>query len=409
MENKTLLIGTFDLFHFGHKSLIEQLINKVGEHNITIAIASDEWLKKRGKINFQDQFYRKSYLEKKYKNICVCFENSTFPFSAIPEICKKYSIETIALGEDQIQMENNIKNILKLNEVVVDFIYLKRTRGISSTILKERIDNDLNLKKFLRTVNDYEKDLNDDIFFSNKDFSLLNPWSADRKVWSTNNYIYKFFPDNFSSQRRENDKFFNNILNESIIETKYGFIYKKIIGRHLNTADLRNSEILNSIRCNINKIRTEDKFKSHNYKGSKLPAFSLLSKVINIDPKLYKKLQEFEFRRKQYPSHGDLNHRNILVGNSNDIHFIDFDLAGMYPDFWDLSSLVSHSDLLYTEIIEIFNSAGFNEKECKLSILFFLTVDVYYNHQLSLQNGDNNRMNYFWKQLNKLKTLTNEV
>lgn len=131
LKQVILTYGTFDLLHYGHIRLLERA-KKMGDYLI-VAVSTDEFNELKGKKAFYDYETRKKMVE---ALSCVDL--------VIPEKCweqkvediKKYKVDVIAMGSDWKDSEKFecLKDYCKVS-------YLDRTEGISTSKIKELIDN----------------------------------------------------------------------------------------------------------------------------------------------------------------------------------------------------------------------------------------------------------------------------
>lgn len=124
---KVITYGTFDLFHVGHLRLLQRA-KSLGDY-LVVAVSSDEFTKMKKKecvVKLQERM-------EIVKAICYVDE-------VIVEECweqkisdiKKHQIDLFVMGDD---WEGKFDELKEYCEVV----YLPRTQGISSAILKEEI------------------------------------------------------------------------------------------------------------------------------------------------------------------------------------------------------------------------------------------------------------------------------
>ncbi len=127
MGKTVITYGTFDLFHVGHLNLLQRL-KDLGDYLI-VGVSTDEFNKGKGKetiIGFEDRARIVSgirYVDK------VIPETSWD--QKLTDI-KKFSVDVFAIGGD---WEGKFDDLRTECEVV----YLPRTSGISSTMVKESL------------------------------------------------------------------------------------------------------------------------------------------------------------------------------------------------------------------------------------------------------------------------------
>ena len=124
-----LIYGTFDLFHYGHKNILDGAKKIACEKglDLVVGVTSKEFDIQRGKTNVHDSIDVRTNNVKKWCNpndIII----ETYVGQKIDDI-KKYDARVIVFGSDW----NGKMDYL--NEYC-EVIYLPRTEGISSTILR---------------------------------------------------------------------------------------------------------------------------------------------------------------------------------------------------------------------------------------------------------------------------------
>lgn len=121
---KIITFGTFDLFHKGHKNIIDRCKNL--SDNVVIGVSTDELNSKKGKKSF-DSLQKRLYNVQKYSNSKVFKEES---LEKKNHYIQNNNCNVLVMGND---WEN------KFNWVSSDILYLPRTPGISSTLLRNRM------------------------------------------------------------------------------------------------------------------------------------------------------------------------------------------------------------------------------------------------------------------------------
>jgi glycerol-3-phosphate cytidylyltransferase len=122
-----LTYGTFDLFHIGHLNLLQRL-KQLGS-NLIVGISTDEFNKTKGKttiIPYQERFEIIKSLR------VVDLVISEYDWNQKHDDIIKYNIQLLGMGSD---WEGEFDYLKEYCEV----LYLPRTEGISSTILKNKL------------------------------------------------------------------------------------------------------------------------------------------------------------------------------------------------------------------------------------------------------------------------------
>lgn len=122
---KVITYGTFDLLHYGHIKLLERA-KELGDYLI-VGITSDDFDKKRGKINVQQTLMERVKAVKK-TGLADEIIIEEYEGQKIDDICR-YGVDLFVLGSD---WEGKFDYLKKYCEVV----YLPRTEGISSSEIR---------------------------------------------------------------------------------------------------------------------------------------------------------------------------------------------------------------------------------------------------------------------------------
>ena len=129
MAKKTVLTyGTFDLFHIGHLKLLKRL--KALGDELIVAVSTDEFNEIKGKKTIIPYDQRAEIIES------IKYVDRVIPENAWEqklEDVKKYDVDVFAMGHD---WEGKFDFLKEHCEVV----YLSRTRGVSSTGLKQQLN-----------------------------------------------------------------------------------------------------------------------------------------------------------------------------------------------------------------------------------------------------------------------------
>lgn len=122
---KVITYGTFDLFHEGHFNILKRA-KELGDYLI-VGVTSENYDKSRGKLNVQQSLVERIENVKKsgYADKIIVEEY----YGQKIEDIKKYDVDTFVIGSDWEGKFDYLKEYCNV-------IYLERTRGVSSTQLR---------------------------------------------------------------------------------------------------------------------------------------------------------------------------------------------------------------------------------------------------------------------------------
>lgn len=123
---KVITYGTYDLFHYGHRRLLERA-KALGDYLI-VGVTADGFDRARGKINVQQSLMERIEAVKA-TGLADQIVIEEYKGQKIDDI-QKYGVDIFAIGSD---WEGYFDYLKEYCEVV----YLPRTEGISSTQLRE--------------------------------------------------------------------------------------------------------------------------------------------------------------------------------------------------------------------------------------------------------------------------------
>ena len=128
---KVITYGTFDLLHYGHINLLKRA-KALGDYLI-VALSTDEFnLTEKGKITYFPYEKRKTLLEAiRYVDLVIPEENWEQKRSDMHE----YHADIFVMGDDWCGKFDYLK------EEGVEVVYLPRTPEISTTQIKEDLNN----------------------------------------------------------------------------------------------------------------------------------------------------------------------------------------------------------------------------------------------------------------------------
>ena len=122
---KVITYGTFDLFHYGHRRLLERA-KALGDYLI-VGVTAEDFDKARGKINVEQSLMERIEAVKKtgLANEVIVEE---YEGQKIDDI-QRYGIDVFAIGSDWAGKFDYLNEYCKV-------VYLDRTQGVSSTELR---------------------------------------------------------------------------------------------------------------------------------------------------------------------------------------------------------------------------------------------------------------------------------
>lgn len=128
-EKIVLTYGTFDMFHIGHLKLLQRL--KLLGDKLIVAVSTDTFNELKGKKTLIPYEQRSLIVE----NIkCVDKVIAEHSWEQKIEDIKKYNVDVFAMGNDWDGKFDFLKDYC-------DVVYLERTKNISTTQLKQELDN----------------------------------------------------------------------------------------------------------------------------------------------------------------------------------------------------------------------------------------------------------------------------
>lgn len=122
---KVITYGTFDLFHIGHLNILKHA-KELGDYLI-VAVSSDAFNEIKGKKCVIPDYERMEIVKAiRYVDEVILEES----WDQKVEDVKKYNIDTFVMGDDW-------KGQFDFLEKYCNVVYLPRTKGISTTQLKQ--------------------------------------------------------------------------------------------------------------------------------------------------------------------------------------------------------------------------------------------------------------------------------
>lgn len=126
--------GTFDLFHYGHYNLLKRA-SQMGD-KLIVGVSSDKMCISKGKITILNQDERMSIVKDlKFVDLVILEDNMEQKILD----CDKYGVDVFVLGDDYRTIFPSMPEYNILLKKGVSVVFLPRTEGISSTLLKRKL------------------------------------------------------------------------------------------------------------------------------------------------------------------------------------------------------------------------------------------------------------------------------
>jgi len=131
---KVITYGTFDMFHNGHFRLLKRA-KEQGDYLI-VGVTSEDYDRSRGKIHVIEDTQKRLAAIKELDFVDEVIIETHKGQKALD--IQKYNIDKFVIGDDWIGHFDYLKEYCEV-------VYLPRTPGISSTLLRESIDHNVNI------------------------------------------------------------------------------------------------------------------------------------------------------------------------------------------------------------------------------------------------------------------------
>lgn len=203
---KVITYGTFDLLHYGHKRLLERA-KELGDYLI-VGVTSDDYDKERGKINVQQPLSERiaAVRETGLANKIIVEE---YEGQKIDDI-KKYKVDIFTVGSDWIGKFDYLNSYC-------DVIYLERTKGISSSELREK-ERSLTMGIICDTPRIINKFQGEDKFVNG--IEITGVCSKDEENLNNEVKLLEFNTDDYMQLLKNVDSVYINVA----VEKKYEII-----------------------------------------------------------------------------------------------------------------------------------------------------------------------------------------
>ncbi len=130
---KCITYGTFDVYHYGHERLLQRISNLCQE--VVVGVSSDKFNNIKNKKSFDSEKERIENVKKTGFASKIITEDD---WSQKRIDIKKYNVDALIMGDDWKDKFDDLKDIC-------DVVYLPRTEGISSTQIRDEINEKNNI------------------------------------------------------------------------------------------------------------------------------------------------------------------------------------------------------------------------------------------------------------------------
>ena len=128
METTIITFGTYDLLHYGHIKLFENIKKKYPNSKLIVGVSSDELnvqKKNRKPITTLNQ---RLYMVNSIKYVDDIFIEESLEKKA--EYCDRYNAKILIMGDDHI---GRFDDLITKSKSITNVIYLPRTPEVSSS------------------------------------------------------------------------------------------------------------------------------------------------------------------------------------------------------------------------------------------------------------------------------------
>lgn len=131
MSRRIITYGTFDFLHIGHINILRRA-RALGDY-LVVAVSTDEFNRIKHKQSYSTYDERRIIVES-IRYVDLVIPENTWD-QKIDDI-KKYSIDVFVMGDDWKGEFDSLKSHCEV-------VYLPRTDGISSTLIKTNLKNSM--------------------------------------------------------------------------------------------------------------------------------------------------------------------------------------------------------------------------------------------------------------------------
>lgn len=185
--------GTYDLFHEGHYNILKRA-KELGDYLI-VGVTSENYDKSRGKLNVQQSLIERIENVKKsgFADKIIVEEY----YGQKIEDIKKYNVDIFAIGSDWVGKFDYLKEYCEV-------VYLERTRGVSSTQLRNQKCGIIKLG-CVGTGRIAKRMCYESKYVSGINFDYVYDRNIDKAIKFAESNDLKFYTDNYDELLKEVD------------------------------------------------------------------------------------------------------------------------------------------------------------------------------------------------------------
>jgi len=128
METTIITFGTYDLLHYGHIKLFENIKQKYPNSKLIVGVSSDELNVQKKNRNPITTLNQRLYMVNSIKYVDDIFIEESLEKKA--EYCDRYNAKILIMGDDHI---GRFDDLITKSKSITNVIYLPRTPEVSSS------------------------------------------------------------------------------------------------------------------------------------------------------------------------------------------------------------------------------------------------------------------------------------
>ena len=128
MEETIITFGTYDLLHYGHIKLFENIKKKYPNSKLIVGVSSDELNVQKKNRKPITTLSQRLYMVNSIKYVDDIFIEESLEKKA--EYCDRYNAKILIMGDDHI---GRFDDLITKSKSITNVIYLPRTPEVSSS------------------------------------------------------------------------------------------------------------------------------------------------------------------------------------------------------------------------------------------------------------------------------------